>query len=44
MLFDALESTFRELRLRRNAECPACGEHATLHEVTDLEYACALPA
>jgi molybdopterin/thiamine biosynthesis adenylyltransferase/rhodanese-related sulfurtransferase len=44
MLFDALESSFRELRLRRNAECPACGEHATLQEVTDLEYACALPA
>jgi molybdopterin/thiamine biosynthesis adenylyltransferase/rhodanese-related sulfurtransferase len=44
LLFDALECSFRELRLRRNPQCPACGENATLQEVTDLEYACALPA
>ncbi len=44
LLFDALETTFRELRLRRNPLCPACGEHSTLEQVTDLEYACALPA
>ncbi len=44
LLFDALETSFRELRLRRNAHCPACGDDATLREVTDLEYACALPA
>src|SRR6185437_13546616 len=43
LLFDALETTFRELKLRRNPECPACGEHATLTEVTDLEFSCALP-
>jgi molybdopterin/thiamine biosynthesis adenylyltransferase/rhodanese-related sulfurtransferase len=44
LLFDALETSFRELRLRRNVQCPACGDSATLQEVTDLEYACALPA
>jgi adenylyltransferase/sulfurtransferase len=44
LLFDALETSFRELKLRRNANCPACGEHATLSQVTDLEFACALPA
>ena len=43
LLFDALETSFRELKLRRNPECPACGEHATLREVTDLDYSCALP-
>jgi adenylyltransferase/sulfurtransferase len=43
MLFDALESKFRELRLRRNPQCPACGEHSTLSQVTDLEYVCAVP-
>jgi len=43
LLFDALETSFRELKLRRNPECPACGEHATLTEVTDLEFSCALP-
>jgi sulfur-carrier protein adenylyltransferase/sulfurtransferase len=44
LLFDALETSFRELKLRRNVNCPACGEHSTLSRVTDLEYACALPA
>jgi molybdopterin/thiamine biosynthesis adenylyltransferase/rhodanese-related sulfurtransferase len=43
LLFDALESKFRELRLRRNPQCPACGEHSTLSKVTDLESACAFP-
>ena len=43
LLFDALETSFRELRLRRNPSCPACGEHATLQQVTDLDYACAVP-
>jgi molybdopterin/thiamine biosynthesis adenylyltransferase/rhodanese-related sulfurtransferase len=44
LLFDALETSFRELKLRRNPLCPACGEHSTLQQVTDLDYACALPA
>jgi molybdopterin/thiamine biosynthesis adenylyltransferase/rhodanese-related sulfurtransferase len=43
LLFDALEVSFRELRLRKNPDCPACGEHATLAHVTDLDYACAVP-
>ncbi len=44
LLFDALEPSFRELHLRTNPDCPACGEHATLAHVTDLDYACAVPA
>jgi molybdopterin/thiamine biosynthesis adenylyltransferase/rhodanese-related sulfurtransferase len=43
LLVEALESKFRELRLRRNPQCPACGDNATLSEVTDLEFACAMP-
>ncbi len=43
LLFDALETGFREVRLRKNLNCPACGEHATLEHVTDLDYACAVP-
>lgn len=43
LLFDALETSFRELKLRRNPECPACGEHATLERVMDIEFACAIP-
>ena len=44
LLFDALEPGFRELHLRKNPDCPACGEHATLTQVTDLDYSCAVPA
>jgi molybdopterin/thiamine biosynthesis adenylyltransferase len=44
LLFDALDPSFRELRLRKNPNCPACGEHATLTQVTDLDYSCAVPA
>ena len=43
LLIDALESTFRELKLRRNPDCPACGEHATLKAVEDIDFACMVP-
>jgi len=44
LLFDALGTNFRELQLRSDPNCPACGEHATLEQVTDLDYSCAVPA
>jgi sulfur-carrier protein adenylyltransferase/sulfurtransferase len=40
MLFDALAMRFRELKLRRNPECPVCGEHPTIHELIDYEEFC----
>ena len=43
LLFDALETSFRELKLRRNPNCPACGEHATLTGVVDYDWTCAVP-
>ncbi len=30
MLYDALAMRFRELKLRRNPECPVCGDHPTI--------------
>jgi len=44
LLFDALEGSFREVRLRRDPECPACGEHPTITEYIDYEGFCASPA
>jgi molybdopterin/thiamine biosynthesis adenylyltransferase/rhodanese-related sulfurtransferase len=44
LLFDALDGTFREVRLRRDPECPACGEHPTITEYIDYEGFCAAPA
>ena len=30
LLYDALAMRFRELKLRRNPECPVCGDHPTI--------------
>jgi sulfur-carrier protein adenylyltransferase/sulfurtransferase len=35
LLFDALKLTWRELRLRKNPECPVCGENPTVTELID---------
>ncbi len=41
LLFDGLALRWRELKLRRNPECPACGDHPTLTELIDYEEFCA---
>ncbi len=40
--FDALQMKFRELRLRRDPECPVCGEHPTWTGYIDYEHFCGL--
>jgi len=44
LLFDALGMRFRELKLRRDPNCPICGEHPTIHELIDYEQFCGVPA
>ncbi|MBM4434106.1 MAG: molybdopterin-synthase adenylyltransferase MoeB [Chloroflexi bacterium] len=44
LLFDALDASFREVKLRRDPECPACGEHPTITGYIDYEGFCAAPA
>jgi molybdopterin/thiamine biosynthesis adenylyltransferase len=44
LLYDALEGSFREVRLRRDPECPVCGEHPTITDYIDYEGFCASPA
>jgi adenylyltransferase/sulfurtransferase len=34
---------FREFRLRRDPECPVCGEHPTVTAPIDYEGFCAVP-
>src|SRR5256885_8428231 len=43
LLFDALEESFREVKLRRDPACPVCGEHPTITEYIDYEGFCASP-
>ena len=42
LLFDALAMKFRELRLRRNPECPVCGDHPTITKPIDYEEFCGI--
>jgi len=40
LLFNALDMTFRELKLRRDPQCPVCGEHPTITSLIDYEDHC----
>ncbi len=42
VLFDALALRVRELRIRRNPDCPACGDRPTVTELIDYEAFCGL--
>jgi sulfur-carrier protein adenylyltransferase/sulfurtransferase len=42
LLFDAWKMRFRELKLKKNPDCPICGEHATVKELIDYEEFCGL--
>jgi len=43
VLYDALAMRFRELRLRRNPECPVCGDNPTIKELIDYHQFCGVP-
>ena len=40
LLFDALSMRFRELKLRKNSECPVCGAHPTVTKLIDYAEFC----
>jgi sulfur-carrier protein adenylyltransferase/sulfurtransferase len=40
LLFDALETEFSEVTLRRDPNCPVCGEHPTITEYIDYVEFC----
>jgi adenylyltransferase/sulfurtransferase len=40
LLFDALETEFSEVKLRRDPACPVCGEHPTVTEYVDYVEFC----
>ena len=43
LLYDALTMRFRELKLRKNPECPICGEHRTITKLIDYQEFCGIP-
>jgi molybdopterin/thiamine biosynthesis adenylyltransferase/rhodanese-related sulfurtransferase len=43
LTYDSMKMKFRELRLRRNPECPVCGPKPSITSYIDYEGFCALP-
>ena len=44
LVYDALDMKFRELKLRRNAQCPVCGDRPTITRLINYEQFCGLPS
>jgi molybdopterin/thiamine biosynthesis adenylyltransferase/rhodanese-related sulfurtransferase len=42
LLFDALSMTFRALKLRKNPQCPVCGEHPVVTKLIDYAEFCGI--
>ena len=40
LLYNALDMQFRELKLRRDPECPLCGEHPVITQLIDYQAFC----
>src|SRR2546426_2974350 len=42
LIFDALRMKFRELKLKKDPDCPVCGTHPTVTELIDYEQFCGI--
>ncbi len=42
LLYDALGMKFRELKLRRDKNCPVCGDHPTVTKLIDYQQFCGI--
>ena len=42
LLFDALSMKFRELKLRKDKNCPICGDNPSIKELIDYEQFCGI--
>jgi sulfur-carrier protein adenylyltransferase/sulfurtransferase len=40
MIYDALEMTYRTVKVRKDPECPVCGKNPTITELIDYEEFC----
>ena len=43
LLYDALKTEFRKLNLKRDVNCPVCGDNPTITELIDYEEFCGVP-
>ena len=42
LIYDALRMRFRELKLRKDPDCPVCGTHPTVKQLIDYEQFCGI--
>jgi adenylyltransferase/sulfurtransferase len=42
LIYDALRMRFRELKLRKDPDCPVCGTHPTVTQLIDYEQFCGI--
>ena len=43
LMVDALSMSFKEVRIRRDPDCPICGEHPTVTSLIDYNQFCGIP-
>jgi len=43
LLYDALDAEFREVKVKKNRDCPVCGEDPTVTELIDYQEFCGIP-
>lgn len=44
LMYDSLAMRFREIRIRRDPDCPLCGANPTIKELVNYEELCGLVA
>jgi adenylyltransferase/sulfurtransferase len=42
LIYDALELSFKDIRVRKDPECPVCGKNPTVTELIDYEEFCGI--
>jgi bacteriocin biosynthesis cyclodehydratase domain-containing protein len=42
LMYDSLAMRFREVRIRRDPDCPVCGDNPTITELMNYEELCGL--
>ncbi|HCU25607.1 MAG TPA: molybdenum cofactor biosynthesis protein MoeB, partial [Deltaproteobacteria bacterium] len=42
LIIDTLKMKVREMKVRRDPNCPVCGDHPTIKELIDYEWFCSM--
>ncbi len=42
LIIDTLKMKIREMKVRRDPNCPVCGDHPTIKELIDYDWFCSM--